>query len=295
MNISAIITTYNRPAWLAEAISSVIAQSRPVQEILVVDSGAVEQTKTVAESFGTAVRYLRMDDRGLAAARNFGMRFASGDWLAFLDDDDQWLPEKIKLQEQALEGLPTAALVYTSRQMLWPDGTTTTSAALAPERLWPALRAANSIPPSSVMVQKRAILNEGGFNEALRYCEDWDLWVRLARKHQFAAVLEPVTKYRVSAGQMSANIELLLSTTEQILESSLLQGLGGITRSCWRRRIRAAQLFSAAILARDAGLPTAHAFARKSLAQWPAPAFQPKRFWFLVREFWPEWRRAESR
>jgi glycosyltransferase involved in cell wall biosynthesis len=283
MNISAIITTYNRPAWLAEAIASVVAQSRPVQEILVVDAGTAEQTKAVATAFGPGVRYLQMQDRGLAASRNFGIGLASGDWVAFLDDDDQWLPDKIKRQEEALRGSLTAALVYTSLQMCWPDGTVTPSAALPPERLWPGLRAKNSIPPSSVMVQKQAVLKAGGFNENLRSCEDWDLWVRLAQEHRFAVVLEPVTKYRVSAGQMSTNIDLMLSNTEQILENSLLLGLTGIRRSFWRRRIRASQLFSAAILARDAGSPQARDFVRKSLAQWPVPAFQPKRFLFLAR------------
>jgi glycosyltransferase involved in cell wall biosynthesis len=285
LNISAVITTFCRPQWLGEAIASVLSQSRPVQETLVVDAGTSEETKAVVASFGTAVRYLQMPDRGLAASRNYGIQHANGDWVAFLDDDDRWLPDKIKLQEQAAERSPDAVLVYTSQQMLFPDGTVATARALTPERLWPGLRIKNSIPPSAVMVQKEALSACGGFNEKLRNCEDWDLWVRLAKDHRFAVVLEPVTGYRISNGQMSTNIDLMLSNTEQILDSSLLLGLNGVSRAMWRRRIRASQLFSAAILARDAGSPDSLAFVRRSLREWPAPAFQPERYWFLLRQW----------
>ena len=283
LNISAIITTFRRPEWLEEAIESVLKQSRPVEEVLVVDAGTAEETKSVVATFGPAVRYLPMQDRGLAASRNFGIEHSKGDWLCFLDDDDQWLPDKIKRQEEALQRAPDATFVYTSLQMLWPDGRLEDSIALSPERLWPALRIKNSIPPSAVMVEKAALLAAGGFNENLRNCEDWDLWVRLAQHHRFAAVMEPVTRYRISAGQMSTNIDLMLTNTEQILETSLLLGLAGIPRAIWRRKIRASQLFSAAILARDAGSRDTISFVGQSLRQWPLPGFQPKRFWFLAR------------
>jgi glycosyltransferase involved in cell wall biosynthesis len=284
MTITAIITTFRRPEWLVEAIESVLRQSRPVDEILVVDAGTAEETKTAVATFGPSVRYLQMADRGLSASRNFGVQHATGDWVAFLDDDDQWLPEKIKLQEKALKSSPNAVLAYTSQQMFGQDGDTGISTALTPERLWPGLRTKNSIPPSAVMVQKAALLAAGSFNESLRNCEDWDLWVRLAQNGRFVAVLEPVTRYRISAGQMSTNIDLMLSNTEKIMDSSLLLGLRGVSRVLWRRRIRASQLFSAAILARDAGSRESVSFVSRSLWQWPAPAFQPKRFWFLVRE-----------
>ncbi len=282
MKISAIITTFRRAEWLAEAIESVLKQTRPVDEILVVDAGNFEETKAVVASFGSAVRYLPMQDRGLSGSRNFGIEHANGDWVAFLDDDDQWLPDKIKLQEQAAERSPKAVLVYTSQQMFSENGTVGDATVLSPERLWPGLRIKNNIPPSTVMVERAAVLRCGGFNEKLRNCEDWDMWLRLAHIGKFAAVLEPVTRYRISVGQMSTNIDLMLSNTEQIMESSLLLGLKGMSRTLWRRRIRAAQLFSAAILARNAGSRDTLAFVRRSLWQWPLPLFQPRRFWFFV-------------
>src|SRR5262249_7735803 len=113
MKISAIITTYNRPLWLTEAIESVLAQTRPLDEVLVVDAGTDPETKAAVRAFGERVQYLQMEDRGLAGSRNFGIQHAQGDWVAFLDDDDRWLPEKIKLQEQAIAKIPDAVFVYT--------------------------------------------------------------------------------------------------------------------------------------------------------------------------------------
>jgi len=113
MRVSAIIPCYNYGKYLPRAIDSILAQTRPVSEILVVDDGSTDNTREVATSYGDRVQYIFQQNQGRAAARNHGMREATGDWIALLDADDWWFPEKIELQLKAAAARPEAVLVYT--------------------------------------------------------------------------------------------------------------------------------------------------------------------------------------
>jgi teichuronic acid biosynthesis glycosyltransferase TuaG len=280
MQVSALIPTYNRATDVKRALDSVLSQTFPVAEIIVVDDGSTDNTREVVASFGDRVRYIYKKNAGLSAARNTGIQAATGEWIAFLDSDDWWFPDKIRLQAEALHRHPGAALAYTTGWAISANGTREILRPVDPARLWPALRHSNQLTggPSSVMIRRDVVLAEGGFNESLVMGEDWDLWVRLVRKYSFAFVPEPVTAITITPHSMSQNPERTVAGAERMLEGPLLDGLRGAGRLIWRRRIRAAQIFHAAVTAREID----HAYGRRllvrSLMQWPSPFFLVRRW-----------------
>src|SRR5258707_1975884 len=118
--VSAIVTAYNGAAYVADAIESILAQTRPVDEIVVVDDGSTDNTAEIVESYRAfGVRCIRQENRGLPGARNRGVRETTGDLVAFLDCDDTWLPDKNDLQVDYLTAHPEAAMV--SGHVWWWD------------------------------------------------------------------------------------------------------------------------------------------------------------------------------
>src|SRR5664280_1650862 len=120
--VSVVIPTYNRLAYLREALDSVLAQTRAADEILVVDDGSTDGTEAAISALPAPVRYLRQQNAGPAAARNHGLREAKGDWIAFLDSDDLWVPEKLEAQMDFLERNPAVELLFAHMINFGPDG-----------------------------------------------------------------------------------------------------------------------------------------------------------------------------
>lgn len=120
--ISVIIPVHNRAQYVAEAIRSVLVQTHPATEIWAIDDGSTDNSAGVIQAFGDAVQYYRQPNRGAAAARNRGVELATGDFLAFLDSDDRWLPHKLALQLVAFEKNPDLAMAFGHvRQFCSPD------------------------------------------------------------------------------------------------------------------------------------------------------------------------------
>ena len=217
-------------------------------------------------------------DAGAPSARNAGVRQTSSPWIAFLDADDRWDPRKIELQVKALEANPGAILCYTAVRLFSAEGDGGVLRATPVDRLWPAMRYANGIALSTVMMRRDAFAAAGGFDEKLPPCEDWDLWFRLGPGCPMAAVEEPVTLYRLTPTSISRNIDLMLSAVNRMLATSLLKDLRGWERWSWRRRAWSAELSRCAITARETGDPRALSLLLRSLATWPSPWFLPKRW-----------------
>jgi glycosyltransferase involved in cell wall biosynthesis len=278
MNISVVIPTYNRAASLQEAIRSVLAQTCPVNEIIVVDDGSTDNTGELVRSMNGIVRYAYQENQGPSAARNRGIREAQGDWVAFLDSDDLWLPAKIERQVEEVRRNPDAALVYTSVYWRNPDGTDRLEVARPPSALWPMIRYRNPVcgSCSAVLARRDVLIEENGFNQSLHIGEDWDLWVRIASKHPLARVEEPVVILRTSAGSQSSNPRLLLDNTERMIGPTLLRGLPIWKQVPWRRRIRSAAYYRAASLV-SAGSAQHRQYLLRSVAAWPFPDFMPER------------------
>ncbi len=202
-SFTVVIPTHRRPALLRQALESVAAQTLPPAEVIVVDDSGDDETRAVVAGF-PGCRYAVNDrGRGGAGARNAGAALASGDWLAFLDDDDLWLPRKLEAVASAMASGPSdLGLVYSAAEQF--DGAT--GATLSRSR--PAVRGhvlgealyRNFVGGMSVAVVRRDVFaSVGGFDESFPSLQDMELYVRLAERAAFDFVDEVLVRFRVAA------------------------------------------------------------------------------------------------
>lgn len=274
MRISVVIPAYNASHFLPRCIESVFAQTLQPAEVIVVNDGSADDSAAVAQRLGATV--VSRANGGLSAARNTGVQHSTGEWVAFLDADDRWLPEKLECQAAQVQ--PGTVLVYTGVRIFDDNGVLRSSAAVDPAKAVTMLRYLNPITPSSALARRDALLETGGFREDVRACEDWDMWMRLSRLGSFAAVPEALTDYYVYPNSMSTDPNRMLIAMEQILPTTLVADLHGLPRWAWTQRVRAVQLYSAALIARDSGRDGELQYVLRSLAAWPSPFWEPHRF-----------------
>ncbi len=207
--VSVIIPTYNRAEYLPDAIESVLAQTFNDCEIIVVDDGSIDDTQATLQPWITAgkIRYDSQTNQGVSAARNRGIQLAAGEYLAFLDSDDVFVAEKLAKQVAILDADAGVGLVHNNfrrvdmaENLLAERDTSKLDGYIYPEMLldWSVL-----IPPSCVMLRAATLAETGGFDEAMRWGEDIDLWRRVARHYRFAAIPETLTTMRVHAENTS--------------------------------------------------------------------------------------------
>lgn len=204
--ITAIIGTFNRAGLLPTAINSVLAQTYENFELLVIDNGSTDNTRSVVESYtDKRVRYLFNDNpsSSCAAPRNLGIKNAQGKYVAFLDDDDIWYPDKLKICLQELSKHPDVALICHAQNII-SDGEFIRTNICGPwskdmhERL---MYERNFLGPGSVLIKKEIISKVGGFKTRSDYsgCEDYDLWIRLAKEgYMFHFIELPLAEFRVT-------------------------------------------------------------------------------------------------
>jgi glycosyltransferase involved in cell wall biosynthesis len=207
MRVSVIIPTYNRATWVTEAVVSVLAQTYRDFELLVVDDGSSDGTLAALASFGSQVKVLRREERrGVSAARNLGATAATGNWLAFLDSDDLWLPDKLARQVEYLRAHPNILICQTGETWIRNGVRVNPPEAcrkVAGDIFLPSLSRC-LVSPSAVMVHRRLFENLGGFDESLPAAEDYDLWLRIAWRYPVGLVPEPlVIKRGGHADQLS--------------------------------------------------------------------------------------------
>lgn len=193
--VSVIIPTCNRRPCLQEAIASVFAQTSAADELIIIDDGSTDDTAVwmqalAAEPSRPVVRYLRQDNAGPAAARNRGIAAARGEWIAFLDDDDAWLPAKLERQRAVLSHRPGLDLLGVASDLMPVRG----QGAVVPVGL-AALLVRNRFTTSGVLLRREAFHAVGGFREDMRCCEDYDLWLRIAARHGCAILDEMLVGY----------------------------------------------------------------------------------------------------
>lgn len=223
--VSIIIPTYRRPALLSRAIASVLAQTYTRWEILVVDdndadSVARRETEAFMQRHANEPRIRHLTharNKGLPAARNTGILASSGLLVAFLDDDDAWLPEKLGRQVALFRAAEDLVLVYTGLRFVDTHGRLIRTKRADPQGLSrDRLLEENWIgTPSSVMCRRSALVDIGLFDERMRSLEDWDLYLRL--DGQFGLVDEPLSIYYLhNTGRMMDNDETLVRASEVI-------------------------------------------------------------------------------
>lgn len=204
--VSVVIPTYNCSRFLPETIGSVLAQTARPFEIIVIDDGSTDDTRDRMHSYLSHVIYRYQANQGVSAARNHGVRLASGKFVAFLDADDVWHPRKLELQLQAFRQREDLGLLGTGA-IDWPDYLFTEIIAEPGNRLsaisWSDLAVKNRLTTSSVMARSRILRAAGEFDTLLQGPEDRDLWLRIARIASVANLDLLLTGYREVPGSVS--------------------------------------------------------------------------------------------
>ncbi|MFI5042321.1 MAG: glycosyltransferase family 2 protein [Acidimicrobiales bacterium] len=202
--VSVVIASYNGARYLGEAIESVLAQTHPAVETIVVDDGSTDDTAQVVARYGAAVRGLHQPNAGPCVARNLGLRNARGDYVVFLDHDDRLLADKVARQAAVLDARLEVGLVYGGWRFI-DDAGNVLAATGWPTRegdLLAEIVLENPIHLASAMVRRSVLDAAGGFDERRTGLEDWELWLRLSRRGlRWACVDAPLVEYRVHRGQ----------------------------------------------------------------------------------------------
>lgn len=208
--VSVVIPVYNGARFLRTAVDSVLAQTYAPVEVIAVDDGSTDDSPTVLASYGDRVHVIRQRNSGVSAARNVGVRQAAGAFVAFLDQDDWWLPTKVGRQVEQFATDADLGLVHTDVAYYdepsaayvegWLDAS---GPGQLVGRCYDRLLQGNAISNSSVMVRKAVLDAVGGFNTEIRRntIQDYDLWLRVARRSAFGYLPDRLTVYRLHPGQ----------------------------------------------------------------------------------------------
>ncbi len=229
--VSVVVPTFNRGEVLPRALDSILGQTFGAFELIVVDDGSIDATAELVERDYPDVHLLRQENRGVSAARNAGIAAAQGEWIAFLDSDDAWLPEKLQRQMEALETEPGHRFCHTDE--IWiRDG----------QRVNPTAKYAKSggwvyqsclphcvISPSSVLMHRDLLSETGNFDESLEICEDYDLWLRVTARERVLFVDQQLLfKYGGHKDQLSTRHwgmdRFRIQALQRVLNQSLVSG-----------------------------------------------------------------------
>lgn len=233
---SVVIPTYNRQVQLARALESVAAQSAADFEVIVVDDGSTDETVDAVARFDNRFCYIFQAHAGQARARNRGILAARGEVIAFLDSDDRWSPHHIANGSRAMALYPDAGLVYSdSVKARLPLSGSKGVARIRSENCFARLFLHNFIRTPSVLVRKHCLLEVGMFNENYAHFEDYDLWLRIARRYPVARILEPSVTIHRQGDNLSesptGNRDVILQIIEKNFDPTV------ITARDYRRRV----------------------------------------------------------
>lgn len=239
-DISVVIPVYNREKTIKRCIDSIVNQTYPVFEIIVVDDGSIDRTlDIVQEEYGNIVTIIRQKHKGAQAARNAGIRAAKGVYIAFLDSDDEWLPNKIELQVQALYKNGDVVVCgdgYT--QMDWEEnipivyqrtGNIKKNTRMGTRKLLRMNGANGNIYGivlertlgdfDSLLASKKSLMDIGLLDEKVPSFQEWDVVIRLAKKNQFVYIKRPLYVYHLHDGEaISKNPERIIDGKEYIIK-----------------------------------------------------------------------------
>ena len=225
--VSVVTATYNCARFLARAVDSVLAQTLREVELIVVDDGSTDATPAIMRRYRDDPRvcHSRQENRGPAAARNSGIRRARAPLVAFLDADDVWLPEKLERQVPRFAADPNVAVVYARRLRIDEEGCPLSAEqpSLCRGDVLRPLFLKNFICLSSAVVRREALDWSGLFDERILRpsCEDYDLWLRLARDYRFDYVDEPLVLYRTACALDASRAEARLRTAMAVMSRFL--------------------------------------------------------------------------
>lgn len=212
-SLSVVVPCFNAGRWIEATLRSVLAQAWPGKlEVLVIDDGSSDDSLARAHAFGDPVRTIRQDNAGVAAARNHGIEAARGEWVAFIDADDIWLPGKLQAQWDLLQKHPGSDMGCSAWQV-WTSDEADAPPGLVDELLgatdhdprwqgpsgwvYPDLLLSCEVWTSTVLARRQLLQDLQGFDRGLRIGEDYDLWLRASRVTRIERVQRPLALYRM--------------------------------------------------------------------------------------------------
>jgi glycosyltransferase involved in cell wall biosynthesis len=226
--VSVIIPTYNRGWIIKEAIDSVLAQDYTEFELIVVDDGSTDHTSDILDSYGDDIKVLSQKNKGVSAARNLGIAEASGKFIAFLDSDDLWLPQKLTVQIDFFNQTPDALICQTEE--VWIRNGLRVNPKKRHKKpsgmiFKPSLELC-LVSPSAVVIQRSLLDRVGEFDETLPACEDYDLWLRISCRFPVYLIDAPlIIKRGGHDDQLSRGAGLdrfRIKAIEKIIKSGIL-------------------------------------------------------------------------
>lgn len=286
-SIAVIIPTFNSMRFFSETLDSVLKQTLLPDEIIVNDDGSADGTPEFAESYGQAIlaqnpsapaiRVLRRSGQRQAKSRNFAATQTECEWIAFLDHDDIWEPNKLQRQVEELSRTG-ADLCYTSLVTFEQVGDTVdvreTPRVPPADSIRKALYHSTTFLPSSVLVRRSAFVKSGGFNTKFTVAEDWELWLRLLHTGaKFAACEEPLVRFRIHGRNQSRNAYKSLEEAMDVYREYVLPRQPAKMRWLIYRFTRSEHEFAAALALRNNGDPRQIRMLLTSLATSPFTNF----------------------
>lgn len=223
--MATVVPAYNCGRFIARALASVRAQTYPPSEIIVVDDGSTDDTRSIVRGLGRDVLLVEQENRGPSAARNRGVAAASSDVIAFLDADDEWLPNAVETMVRVLVEQPEVALVTADKCAIDELGNVMRPSWFAAHGVatrvgaWKCRSVPNAVAElvktnfvntSVVVLRRDAFVDAGGFNPELRYGEDLELWVRIASRRPIVCLPQVLGRYRIHGGATTRATEPLL-------------------------------------------------------------------------------------
>lgn len=204
--ISIIIPTFNRCKTLKRALDSIVKQTYSEYEIIIIDDGSTDETTEMIQKFFPEVKYFYQTNSGVSAARNKGLTFAKGNWIAFLDSDDEWLPEKLESQINAIKSMPDYKICHTEE--IWIRNGIQVNQMKKHKKtggwIFRQCLPLCAMSPSSILIHHSVFDDIGFFDTTLPACEDYDMWLRITAKYPVLYIEEPkIIKYGGHEDQLS--------------------------------------------------------------------------------------------
>lgn len=217
--VSIVITCFNQARFLAESIESALAQTYPHLELIVIDDGSTDDTHSVASKY-RSVQYIFQPNSGLPSARNAGLKVARGDYIVFLDADDRLLTHAVETNAEVLNRRSESSFVSGHYRFTNQDGSQTTDVEYQPviQPYYQALLRGNYIGMhATVLYRRERLVSVGGFSPSLRACEDYEVYLRLARDTSVERHSRVIAEYRQHNANMSSDHTLMLDSALEVL------------------------------------------------------------------------------
>ena len=247
LEVSIIIPTYNSAKYIPDAINSILNQTFKDYEIIIVDDGSTDNTREILNKYNSKIRYIYQENKGPSAARNIGIKNAKGKYIAFLDADDIWLPDKLQRQMKLFANESSVSFVYTSSYIMNENGFILRKMQCynrSRRKILNELYLSKSIGnTSSTIIKKECFDKVGLFDETLTVAEDWDMWLRICQRFRFKCIDEPLVMTREYEGSQSffgvRNLENELDFIKKVFSEKYLKTKFFLKRKaysyCYRR------------------------------------------------------------